>query len=666
MTRTPSDAARFAAAGAAGGAPALLVHAWFAMEGTSHLLAPVVNAQFYEVQARSLLHGRWDIPAGSIGAERFLVDGRFYEYFGPWPAVLRLPVVAVTDRFDGRLSRIAVLAAIVVFLAAVTHLVWQARAVTGGDSTVTTADLAAVCGFVFVAACGTVLVFLSGWTAVYHEAIIWGVAWAVASSTLLVAYLRSGRSLHLLGAGAAAALCLLSRGSVGLGPAAALALVLVARLVGLARRRPASGRGLLVLAATVVIPLALYAYVNWARFGSLTGVPPTDKQDLLTSWPGRAEAMAANGGSLFGPRYAPTILLQYLRPDALGFDRLFPWVGFSSPPLVVGGSVFEALNPSASITAASPLFVLLACGGVVFVLRRRLLVFAAPLMGAGIGGIGVLSLAFVDQRYQGDFVPLLVVGAAACWWPLMRMASHRRALVTAVAVLAGWSCWTNGALAYQYQRGWSIGATTATRAGMVRTQLAVHGWLANRPPSRVGRGEVAGPPGRPHSLFVQGRCAAVLWSDGREWHPVEVTNTTGRFAVRARPQGTARGHQPIVSVADSTGTSVLWLLDDGRLEYGWWPAGGGRPTIVGERRRPSAPLDLEVHLDRSGIFASRVTITSRGATLLDAAVPVAIGAPVSGAQGVAPTRAPSFDGDITILDTPTPICDRLRAHGAGR
>ena len=47
-------------------------------------------SNFYEIQARSWLHGHWDADAGAYLFERFKVDGRYYTYFGPWPALLRL------------------------------------------------------------------------------------------------------------------------------------------------------------------------------------------------------------------------------------------------------------------------------------------------------------------------------------------------------------------------------------------------------------------------------------------------------------------------------------------------------------------------------------------------------------------------------------------------
>ena len=641
-----------------GGIPALVVHTWLALGPERRLFGRVTNGQFYEVQARSLLDGRWDVPATSIGAERFRVGDRFYEYFGPWPAVTRMPVVAFTDDLDGRLSRMAVLLAMAILVAGVAALLWQVRSVLTDGSPDGPPSVGAVAAFVFVAACGTPILFISSWTAVYHEAIAWGVAWAVVSYALLLAHLRSGRFPALVGAGTTAALSLLSRGSVGLGPVVALTLVGAVRLVQSVRSpspesRTAHLRALVMTALCTAVPVALNAYVSWARFGTLSGVPPYEKQDLLLDWPPRVPAMAANDGSLFGVHYAPTIVLQYLRPDGFRIDRLFPWFGFAPRPTIVGDAVFEALNPSASLVATSPLFLALAVAGMAVVVRRRVGSTLPAIVGAIVGCGGALSLAFVDQRYQGDFVPAIVVLGAIGWVAATDFFAHterrtsRALLVGAIAIVAAWSVWANASLAYQYQHGWSLDATTDSRAAMVRAQLAVHDLLSSGAPSRVVEStddlDVD-----PHTLAVSPGCRRVAWSDGREWHPVEVTSTTGRFLLDL--EGETQRAREDVRVEDDSGTSTI-VIDGEEVAYRWRPAAGG-PTVSLRSSRAIDGTTLDVHLDRAGVFASRVVIRDARGVLLRADAPVAVGRPELGGSG------------LRLREPPTPICDRIRRSGS--
>ena len=107
---------RFFVACAVGGVVATVVFAWVVLGGRADLLARESFGGFYDAQARSLLHGHWDVPANALSFERFKVGGRFFTYFGPWPALLRMPVIAFTREFDGRLSRVSMLVAFVVLL----------------------------------------------------------------------------------------------------------------------------------------------------------------------------------------------------------------------------------------------------------------------------------------------------------------------------------------------------------------------------------------------------------------------------------------------------------------------------------------------------------------------------------------------------------------------
>lgn len=651
----------------------MAVLTWFTLRGSTDLLARQETGQFFEVQARAWLDGRWDLPADSIGAERFNVDGRFYEYFGPFPALLRVPFVALTDSLDGRLARLFTLLGCAVILAAVTWLLWLVRRAVGGTEELTRCELVATAGFVFVAGCGSIVVYLSGWAAAYHEAIVWGVAWALVSSALLVWHLLDGRMIHLVLASAAAACSILSRGSVGVGPIVAIGVVGVWRFVEAVRDRELPVRALGVVGAATLVPYALYGWVNVVKFGSPFALPPVDKQDLLVSWPTRGPAMAANDGTLFGPDYAPTIALQYLRPDAITFDRLFPWISFSRPPRVLGGAVFEALNPSASIPAASTLLVVLALVGVMALARRRGLVLVAPIVGAAVGAVGSLSLAFVDQRYQADVLPLLVLPALLGFSSLVGAAPRwrrpaRAAVVAGVMVLGAWSCWANGSLAYVYQRSLAPDATADLRAGMVSTQLAVHDALFDSAPSRVQQADSVGVTAPRGSLFVLRECDGVLWSTGHDgWRWIERTPSTGRVLLEAAPPD--EGRWPLVSSGDGQSTTIVWVrtLPDGRLrfEHEWWRAGATEgEVVVGEPVAWTDRARVEVLLDQQSFLRSVVVVRLDGEVVLEADALVAPGTVRYGAQDRAPGASTAWPSEVEPAEVTTPICDRLVELGA--
>ncbi len=466
-----STRARFTWASIAGAASASAVFAWVAFLGRADALIPEVLGNFYDAQARSLLDGHWDMPAKVLTFERFKVDGKFFTYFGPWPAILRMPVIAFTDEFNGRLARISMLIAFMVLLAFTARLAWQARLVVRGDRPLGWRSLLAVGGYVFVVGCGSTALFLGSRAYAQHEAILWGAAWAVASLSFLVAYMTAGRVGSLLWACVAATLGLLSRPSVALGPLIALGIVLAVRVVQrildrrserranprsnrrqfrLARRlgvSPEVAQGSIwQVAVAVAVPVALYAYVNYAKFGSFFGVP-IDKQDIQLRRPERRAVLANTGNSLFGLDYLPTNLVQYLRPDAIGFRHTFPWVTFSKAPDIFGGVVFDSIEPSASVTASAILLFVLVVFGVIAAIRavgaRRnarevdapaeeealeagtAARFRIPLIAVGLGSFSSIAIADLYQRYEGDFLPLLIVGSALGLFWVIELAVRR-------------------------------------------------------------------------------------------------------------------------------------------------------------------------------------------------------------------------------------------------
>ena len=125
------------------------------------------------------------------------------QYFGPFPALLRLPIAAVTDGLDGRLGQISMLVAFAVTLMFTVRLAWRIRPLVRGSAPVTRGEQWAVGGFTFVVGAGSVLVFLASRSWVYHEAALWGVALALGAFEFVIAYTLVPTRRHLgVGVGA--------------------------------------------------------------------------------------------------------------------------------------------------------------------------------------------------------------------------------------------------------------------------------------------------------------------------------------------------------------------------------------------------------------------------------------------------------------------------------
>ncbi|HEY7939734.1 MAG TPA: hypothetical protein VID05_07865, partial [Acidimicrobiales bacterium] len=526
---------------------------------------------FYDAQAHSLLQGHWYVDPNVAGIEGYDVKGHTQIYFGPVPAVVRMPLVAITSRFDGRLTRVSLLLAELLLIVALARLtVWVGRFLLGNRPRGPGLTFLAAVNVLAIATSVPLLLTSNAW--VYHEAILWGAALAVSSFWLLVAHLTTRRTAPLVGAAVLACLASLTRASVGLGPIVALLLLAAWRLWELRRaRRPARAAGaddtaagadvdlgagdpsgeaagdrtrparlaVIVAVAALVVTGGLYVAVNQARFGTPLRVP-YEQQRFSAGNLARKRSLAANGNSLTSASFIPTQLLQAVRPDALRLRSTFPFVDFpQGQATLIGNAVFEERSATVSLPVSAPLPTLLAVVGLVVLLvgRRRLREVSSqwrllwiPLAGAAVGTLGVLTFADISARYLGDAIPLLavasVIGAVGLGTVAAREPAHlggaRKAAWAGVGVLAValtfGGTWVNAGLAvdYRYDHGLTqpfTDARTWSRA-QVAVARALHGAAAPSWVIRLTSLRQSAPTG---TLGVLGDCRGVYRRVGSAW-----------------------------------------------------------------------------------------------------------------------------------------------------
>lgn len=603
---------RFLLACALGAAAATLLFCWLATAGRWDFTRAEVFSNFYDIQARSLLHGHWDVPAEPVGIEGIRTDGRTYLYFGPVPALLRMPLFAVTDELDGRLTAPSLVIAFLVAETATALLAWRGRRLVAGERPLGRLDLVAGGGLCFLVGSGSVLLFLGSRLLVYHEAIAWGVALSLASYDALAAYVEGRRPRALVAATVLATGAFLSRPSVGLGPVVALA-GLAAWLGMSGLRRRVSWRRVAAAAAAVALPVVAFVAVNEVKFHSAFRLP-LDRQAFTAINPQRQAALAANGGSLFGLRFVPTTLLHYARPDGVRAASAFPWLEFPPSPGVVGHVVFDTIDRAASGPATMPALAVLALVGVAAVARRRDLLrpFVLPLVGGAAGAVAVLTIAFIAHRYLADALPLLVVGSAVgvqvlvggglSSWP-------RRMALAGLIVLCAWSLVANLALALQYQRAWSPGVEPAVLSQYLGWQHAL-----GSVPGRLSKGEAFPLDAKARDLFVVGDCAGLYWFDGDSWRPVERSEPTGRLLFQASVPPRPTGTVDAVVVAGETARFEIEYLARDRIRFRWVS-----PTQQLDSqpvKRPEGLAALETVAD-SRVHAVAVSVNGRPLLVAD-------------------------------------------------
>src|SRR6266581_402319 len=217
----------------------------FTTTGGRQIFVKEVLGGAYDSQAEHFLRGDVDVDVDAIGHEAMIVNGKVRMYFGPFPALLRVPLNFIYPAGHGKWSRISGVCAGVIALFAFAGLVRtalcssplspRARHWLGN---------ACVIGFAF----GSPLLLLLGNLSIYDEAIIWGLAFSLAA---LFFALRSqhtegsAQTRMLLGFSLCAGGALLSRVTFG------VPFILIAPLLAL-RIRPENRT---INFAALVLPL---------------------------------------------------------------------------------------------------------------------------------------------------------------------------------------------------------------------------------------------------------------------------------------------------------------------------------------------------------------------------------------------------------------------------
>jgi hypothetical protein len=452
-----------------------------------HSAYRVATYSFYDLQAHSLLHFRWNVPTNSLRDEGFVVHGKTFMYFGPFPALLRLPVAILTRRFDGHLSPLSMLLAFAVLMFFTARLASRLRGLIPDETPVTRGEQWVIALFMFAVGAGSVVIFLASRSWVYHEAELWAAALALGAFDFVIAFTTAPSIKNLVLTSAFTTATILTRGVTAIPPLIALAILCVvvlssrgAQLVGLSKQT-FSVRLRVQCVAAVALPVFLYSAVNYAKFGTLYSIPWMAQ--ISRYFPGNAALLAHNGGSMLGLRFIPETFTQYLRPDAVRFSAWFPWLSFGPAP-----HTFALYQPTSSLTVTMPAFLVLACVGAVGALKgtrlvgSRLAVLRAPLVGACAGAIATLSFGVIEHRYLTDFLPGLVVASLAGLHLTLRWSSARskrvaRLVWIALGALCAVGIWSSSGLAILYARTVALHTPQSSRDGFLHFQRRIGDFL---------------------------------------------------------------------------------------------------------------------------------------------------------------------------------------------
>src|SRR5947207_8340007 len=370
----------------------------FTTTGGRQIFVKEVLGSAYDSQAEHFLRGDVDVDVEAIGHEAMIVNGKVRMYFGPFPALLRIPLNFVYPAGHGKWSRISGFCAGIIALFAFAGLVRMALKSSPLSSRARNwLGNACVIGFAF----GSPLLLLLWNLSIYDEAIIWGLALSLGAIFFVFRSRKAEGGFltrALLGFSLCAGGALLSRVTFG-APFILIALFLALRL-------PWENR--IINLTALLLPLAaaliFYVWLSYARFGSVTGVN-------FDYYINPVHSEFAHKFGVFSPRRLPYSFADYFSLRFPSLERNPPFLRAARHsydyPSLYSNDFSEVYLP---LPWCSGWLVFGAIMGIIRLVRRSCA--DAFERGAAVALFGqclcILSYFLLAQRYAADLYPFLI------------------------------------------------------------------------------------------------------------------------------------------------------------------------------------------------------------------------------------------------------------------
>ncbi len=444
----------------------IFICAWFVTWGDWNFFEREEFCGFYDAQARSILQGRLDVPREAIGKEAFTFENKAYGYFGIAPSLLRIPLVLIFERMDGRWSRLMMLLACTINLFCAYRILQSIR---GNREVNSWTQRALHSLFILCVGIGSTNVFLTARSYTFHEAIMWSATFGLLFTTALMSYFARPRLRTLLLAAFFAFMALHSRATIGAGTLLALCALSV-MLFSKKQRQHA-----VFAAVAAIIIVSSYFAVNYAKFRTFDGVP-LKYYDFGAQ---RPVYLKLTGGRQIHLENIPTTVATYFGFRGLWFDPRFPWLFPSRDAVVIGSPAIVEIEGFSTFPVSMPALMSLAVVGILALVRnensnvRRM---RLPVICLFLGGAIMFATVAITERYLHDLYPALVICAAV---GVSKIEGERAApaLTSLIAVLSAISIAVNCSFALENQRldFWGMGGVApAKQAEFKQMQRSVY------------------------------------------------------------------------------------------------------------------------------------------------------------------------------------------------
>ena len=356
--------------------------------------------------AKSLLSGHAGVNARLAIGEGFYNGKETVVYFGPWPAIMRLPLI-IAGLENLCVSRISCILTFLVTTLSIRSILTQAQRI-GARRAERSADTQNAFYLTLTLAVGSPLLIILAWPSLFNEAILWALAGSMCAYQALfrIVFYNERTARIYLQFATFAGITLLSRITF------AIPLFLVgAALIITHLYRCSFKVGTRSRLAALIIPAccatAVQGWYNYARYDSLLAFsPPGGIASYLkvSSFGGEwnLARIPANFMTYFGVRHSQlSSSFPYLRPvPAL----------YSPPEIFIQPGWWR--EDVGTLPFVSPLIFVLFLLGLLAIGRIRSKLALAGLVLFSLQPILILSYYAATPRYFAEFMPLIVFALA--------------------------------------------------------------------------------------------------------------------------------------------------------------------------------------------------------------------------------------------------------------
>ena len=413
-----------------------IIYSYIVSDGTMNLKACELFGCTFTSMWDSLKVGRYDILPSCIGFEGFVRDGKTYTYFGTFPALFRGFIEIFFRRGNTDWSRISIIVSAII---SCLFLILSYIKVIGELRLNQFVEKFYIFLFGITISFGSPIMLLLSRAYIYHESIMWGLAWVSCFVYFFVRFIKSHElnPFHFFCMSVACGFALLSRIISAIGPALTLAVVLIFIFIKSIfytakftrflttwfhwSRNKINNKELLIILLCGLVPFLLcftfVLKVNYGKWGNPFTTFP------IQYYLSRPKEIKPHEG-LIELHRLPAAFFYYFIPNKTQISTRFPFVDISiydykHIPIVKDYKGWR--EPGNSYPVHSPYLFLTSIIGLVYLVQAYTRFGLILVISILVNALIVMSHPALTLRYAADILPFIAVCSIASVYTLNKV-----------------------------------------------------------------------------------------------------------------------------------------------------------------------------------------------------------------------------------------------------